>query len=66
MPIATMVSALTGLPAIFVRKEAKPYGTCRLAEGGDFSGRTVTLIEDMSRLRPARPPGFWRGLVARR
>jgi orotate phosphoribosyltransferase len=47
VPIATMVSALTGLPAIFVRKEAKTYGTCRLAEGGDFTGRTVTLIEDI-------------------
>ncbi len=39
--------ALTGLPAIFVRKEAKTYGTCRLAEGGDFADRTVTLIEDI-------------------
>lgn len=47
VPIATMVSALTGLPAIFVRKEAKTYGTCRLAEGGDFAGKTVTLIEDI-------------------
>ncbi len=41
VPIATMVSALTGLPAIFVRKQAKTYGTCRLAEGGDVAGRTV-------------------------
>lgn len=47
VPIATMVSALSGLPAIFVRKEAKAYGTRRLAEGGDFAGRTVTLIEDI-------------------
>lgn len=47
VPIATMVSALTGLPAVFVRKEAKKYGTCKLAEGGDFAGRTVTLIEDI-------------------
>lgn len=47
VPIATMVSALTGLPAIFVRKEAKTYGTCRLAEGGDVTGRTVTLVEDI-------------------
>lgn len=47
IPIATMVSAITGLPAIFVRKEAKEYGTCKLAEGGDFAGRTVTLIEDI-------------------
>lgn len=47
VPIATMVSALTGLPVIFVRKEAKTYGTRRLAEGGDFSERTVTLVEDI-------------------
>jgi orotate phosphoribosyltransferase len=47
IPIATMVSSITGLPAIFVRKEAKTYGTCKLAEGGDFVGRTVTLIEDI-------------------
>lgn len=47
VPIATMVGALTGLPAIFVRKQAKTYGTCRLAEGGDFGDRMVTLIEDI-------------------
>ena len=38
IPIATMLSQLTGLPALFVRKEAKTYGTCRLAEGGDVDG----------------------------
>ncbi|WP_245632959.1 orotate phosphoribosyltransferase [Luteipulveratus mongoliensis] len=47
VPIATMVSSLTGLPAVFVRKEAKTYGTCKLAEGGDVDGRRVTLIEDV-------------------
>jgi len=31
VPIATMISSLTGLPAIFVRKQAKTYGTRRLA-----------------------------------
>lgn len=47
VPIATMLSSLTGLPAVFVRKEAKTYGTCRLAEGADFANRTVTLVEDI-------------------
>lgn len=47
VPIATMISAITGLPTVFVRKEAKTYGTCRLAEGGDVDGRTVTLVEDI-------------------
>ena len=40
VPIATMLSQVTGLPAVFVRKEAKSYGTCRLAEGGDIDGTT--------------------------
>jgi orotate phosphoribosyltransferase len=47
IPIATMVSSLTGLPVIFVRKAAKEYGTCRLAEGADVDQAHVTLIEDV-------------------
>ncbi|QZY28868.1 orotate phosphoribosyltransferase [Nocardioides coralli] len=47
IPIATVLSARTGLPALFVRKEAKTYGTCKLAEGPDVSGRRITLVEDV-------------------
>lgn len=47
VPIATILSARTGLPALFVRKKAKEYGTCKLAEGPDVAGRRVTLIEDV-------------------
>lgn len=47
IPIATMVSSLTGLPVIFVRKKAKEYGTCRLAEGADVGQANITLIEDV-------------------
>jgi orotate phosphoribosyltransferase len=47
IPIATIVSAQSRLPAIFVRKQAKTYGTCKLAEGPDVAGRRVTLIEDV-------------------
>ncbi|HEY0774845.1 MAG TPA: orotate phosphoribosyltransferase [Nocardioidaceae bacterium] len=47
VPIATVLSSRTGLPALFVRKKAKEYGTCKLAEGPDVSGRRVTLIEDV-------------------
>jgi orotate phosphoribosyltransferase len=47
VPIVTMVSSLTGRPALFVRKKAKEYGTCKLAEGPDVAGRRVTLIEDV-------------------
>ncbi len=47
IPIATVVSAQSGIPALFVRKQAKTYGTCKLAEGPDVRGRRVTLIEDV-------------------
>jgi orotate phosphoribosyltransferase len=47
VPIATVLSARLGLPALFVRKHAKDYGTCKLAEGPDVSGRRVTLVEDV-------------------
>jgi orotate phosphoribosyltransferase len=47
VPIATVLSQLTGLPALFVRKEAKTYGTCRLAEGGDLDGRRLLVVEDV-------------------
>ena len=47
VPIATVLSQLTGMPAFFVRKKAKPYGTRRLAEGGDVSGRRLAVVEDV-------------------
>jgi orotate phosphoribosyltransferase len=47
IPLATVLSARTGLPALFVRKKAKEYGTCKLAEGPDVAGRRVTLVEDV-------------------
>ena len=47
MPIATVLSQVTGIPARFVRKEAKTYGTCRLAEGGDLEGVRLLVVEDV-------------------
>ncbi|WP_435742293.1 orotate phosphoribosyltransferase [Nocardioides sp. SYSU DS0663] len=47
VPLATSVSGMTGTPALFVRKKAKEYGTCKLAEGPDVAGRRVTLVEDV-------------------
>ena len=47
IPVATMLSQLTGLPARFVRKKAKDYGPCRLAEGGDTEGIRMTIVEDV-------------------
>jgi orotate phosphoribosyltransferase len=47
VPIATVLSQLTGIPAYFVRKEAKTYGTCQLAEGGAIEGKRLTVVEDV-------------------
>ena len=47
IPIATMLSQITGRPALFIRKKAKPYGTCRFAEGGEVVNRRLLLIEDV-------------------
>ena len=47
VPIVTVLSARVGLPALFVRKSAKEYGTCKLAEGPAVDGRRVTLVEDV-------------------
>jgi orotate phosphoribosyltransferase len=47
VPLATVLSQLTGIPAYFVRKEAKTYGTCQLAEGGAIEGRRLTIVEDV-------------------
>lgn len=47
IPLVTMLSQTTGIPALFVRKRAKDYGTRRLAEGGDPAGKVVVLVEDV-------------------
>ena len=47
VPLATALSDRTGLPTRFVRKEAKTYGTCRLAEGGEIDGVRLTIVEDV-------------------
>lgn len=47
VPVATALSLLTGIPAAFVRKEAKTYGTAKLAEGADVAGRKVLVVEDV-------------------
>ncbi len=47
IPVATALSRATGLPASFVRKAAKTYGTCQLAEGAAIDGRVVVIVEDV-------------------
>jgi orotate phosphoribosyltransferase len=47
IPLATMLSQLTGRPVLFVRKKAKEYGTCKIAEGGPVRGRKLLIVEDV-------------------
>jgi orotate phosphoribosyltransferase len=47
VPVVTALSGLTGLPALFVRQQAKAYGTRKVAEGPEVVGRRVTIIEDV-------------------
>lgn len=45
--VVTALGRHTGLPCAFVRNQAKPYGTARLAEGADVTGRRVLVVEDV-------------------
>lgn len=47
VPVATALSIASGLPSVFVRKSAKAYGTAKLAEGPDISGRRLLIVEDV-------------------
>ena len=47
VPLATVLSQVTGLPTRFVRKKAKDYGTEKLAEGGAIAGQRVCVVEDV-------------------
>lgn len=47
IPIATVLSQVTGLPTAFLRKAPKAYGTCQYAEGTPLQGRRFVLIEDV-------------------
>jgi orotate phosphoribosyltransferase len=47
IPIATVMSQLTGIPTPFVRKKAKEYGTRKAAEGGPVAGRRLVVVEDV-------------------
>jgi orotate phosphoribosyltransferase len=46
IPLVTLLAQVTGLPALFVRKTPKDYGTCRLVEGGEVAHRRLAVVED--------------------
>lgn len=47
IPVVTMLSQITGLPAAFVRKRPKEYGTRRYSEGASLVGKQFVLVEDV-------------------
>lgn len=49
IPLAVAVSATSRVPAAFLRRERKSYGTCRQIEGYPVEGRRVVLIDDVVR-----------------
>lgn len=56
IPVVTMLSQVTGIPAAFIRKERKTYGTEKYAEGPPLAGKAVVLIEDVRRKHTGHPP----------
>jgi len=47
IPVVTALSIESGVKSAFVRKKAKEYGTCKLAEGTDIKNKKVCIIEDV-------------------
>tara|TARA_B100000614_G_C14252593_1_gene371468 strand:+ start:43 stop:567 length:525 start_codon:yes stop_codon:yes gene_type:complete len=47
IPIATAIALETNDPIVFIRKEAKAYGTAKFAEGPEIKGKKICLIEDV-------------------
>ena len=45
--VVTALARHAKLPTAFIRKQAKQYGTARLAEGAEVAGRRVLVVEDV-------------------
>jgi orotate phosphoribosyltransferase len=49
VPLVVALSAATGLPAAFLRRLPKRYGSKRQIEGTDVEGKRVVLVDDVVR-----------------
>jgi orotate phosphoribosyltransferase len=47
IPVVTALSRSTGLPAAYLRKQKKQYGTAKYAEGPALAGKNIVLVEDV-------------------
>jgi len=51
IPLATALSLYTGVPAAFVRKQPKPYGTQRIAEVEDVVTTGGQVVQSVAALQ---------------
>ncbi|MEY9850238.1 orotate phosphoribosyltransferase [Streptacidiphilus sp. BW17] len=49
VPLVVALSAATGLPASFLRRLPKRYGSRRQIEGADITGQRTVLVDDVVR-----------------
>jgi orotate phosphoribosyltransferase len=49
VPLVVALSAATGLPAVFLRRRPKGYGSRRQIEGAALDGRRTVLVDDVVR-----------------
>lgn len=49
VPLVVALSAATGLPAVFLRRRPKGYGSRRQIEGAAHAGRRTVLVDDVVR-----------------
>lgn len=49
IPLAVALSAVSGVPAAFLRRRRKTYGTYRQVEGTPVAGKRVALVDDVVR-----------------
>ncbi|MEU0660701.1 orotate phosphoribosyltransferase [Streptomyces lavendulocolor] len=49
VPLVIALSAATGLPAAFLRRSPKRYGSQQQIEGASVTGRQVVLVDDVVR-----------------
>ena len=47
IPVATAMAMINKKSMVFVRKEAKDYGTAKLAEGPEIIGKELLIVEDV-------------------
>ena len=47
IPVVTVLSQVTALPAAFIRKKRKEHGTQKYAEGTDLQNKRVLIVEDV-------------------